>query len=180
MKIAILKERRAHEARVAASPDSIKKFMDLGCEVVIETGAGEGAALNDDAFKEAGAKIAKDPSATVKGADVILKIQRPLDEEVSLFSKGQTLLCQANALIETDLVKKLADKGVRLFAMELVPRITRAQSMDILSSQANLSGYKAVLDATEYFPRALPMMSTAAGRINPANVFIMGVGVAGL
>ncbi len=180
MKIAILKERRAHEARVAASPDSVKKFKDLGCTVVIESGAGDGAALHDDAFKESGAEIAKSPSATVKGADVVLKIQRPTEDELSLFAKGQTLICQANALTETDLVKQLADKGVRLFAMELVPRISRAQSMDILSSQANLAGYKAVLDATQYFPRALPMMSTAAGRINPANVFVMGVGVAGL
>ncbi|MBP5856671.1 Re/Si-specific NAD(P)(+) transhydrogenase subunit alpha [Marivibrio halodurans] len=180
MKIAILKERRAHELRVAASPDSVKKFIDLGCEVTIETGAGTGAALHDTAFEEAGARIAKDPAATVKGADVVLKIQRPTAEEIGLFAKGQTLLCQANALTEPALMTQLAEKGVRLFAMELVPRITRAQSMDILSSQANMAGYKAVLDAVQYFPRALPMMSTAAGRINPANVFVMGVGVAGL
>lgn len=180
MKIAILKERRAHEKRVAASPDSVKKFTDLGCEVVVESGAGDAAALHDAAFKEAGATIAKDAAAALKGADVVLKVQRPMDEELSQFAKGQTLICQANALIETDLVAKLADRGVRLFAMELVPRITRAQSMDILSSQANMAGYKAVLDALEHFPRAMPMMSTAAGRVNPANVFVMGVGVAGL
>ncbi|MCR9221182.1 MAG: Re/Si-specific NAD(P)(+) transhydrogenase subunit alpha [Alphaproteobacteria bacterium] len=180
MKIAILKERRAHEKRVAASPDSVKKFTDLGCEVVVESGAGDAAALHDAAFKEAGATIAKDAAAALKGADVALKVQRPMDDELSLFAKGQTLICQANALIETDLVGKLAERGVRLFAMELVPRITRAQSMDILSSQANMAGYKAVLDALEHFPRAMPMMSTAAGRVNPANVFVMGVGVAGL
>lgn len=180
MKIAILKERRAHEKRVAGSPDSVKKFVDLGCEVVVEAGAGDQAALHDDAFKEAGASIAKDAAAAVKGADVVLKIQRPMEDELALFAKGQTLICQANALTEPELMKQLAEKGVRLFAMELLPRITRAQSMDILSSQANMAGYKAVLDALEFFPRAMPMMSTAAGRVNPANVFVMGVGVAGL
>jgi len=180
MKIAILKERRAHEKRVAGSPDSVKKFIDLGCEVVVESGAGDEAALHDDAFKQAGATIAKDAASAVKGADVVLKIQRPTDDELSLFAKGQTLICQANALTEPALMKRLAEQGVRVFAMELAPRITRAQSMDILSSQANMAGYKAVLDALEFFPRAMPMMSTAAGRVNPANVFVMGVGVAGL
>lgn len=180
MKIAVLKERRDGEKRVAASPDSVAKFISLGCSVTVETGAGDAASILDDAFKEAGATIAKTAADTVKGADLVLKIARPLESEIKLFSKGQALACHAYALTEGETVKALNDQGVTLFAMELVPRITRAQSMDILSSQANMSGYKAVLDALEYYGRALPMMSTAAGRVNPANVFIMGVGVAGL
>jgi len=169
MKIAVLKERRDGEKRVAASPDSVAKFISLGCSVTVESGAGDAASILDDAFKEAGATIAKTAADTVKGADLVLKIARPMESEIKLFSKGQALVCQA-----------YAKAGITTFAMELVPRITRAQSMDILSSQANMSGYKAVLDALEYYGRALPMMSTAAGRVNPANVFIMGVGVAGL
>ncbi|MDW3206620.1 MAG: Re/Si-specific NAD(P)(+) transhydrogenase subunit alpha [Alphaproteobacteria bacterium] len=180
MKIAVLKERRAGEKRVAASPDSVAKFIQLNCTVTVESGAGESASISDDAFKEAGAQIAKSPAETIKGADLVLKIARPTDDEIKLFAKGQALACHAYALTESDMVKKLAAQGVTLFAMELVPRITRAQSMDILSSQANMSGYKAVLDALQYYGRALPMMSTAAGRVNPANVFVMGVGVAGL
>jgi NAD(P) transhydrogenase subunit alpha len=180
MKIAVLKERRAGEKRVAASPDSIAKFIQLNCTVTVESGARESASISDDAYKAAGAQIAKSPADTVKGADLVLKIARPTDEEIKLFSKGQALACHAYALTEGAMVQKLAAQGVTLFAMELVPRITRAQSMDILSSQANMAGYKAVLDALQYYGRALPMMSTAAGRVNPANVFIMGVGVAGL
>lgn len=180
MKIAVLKERRAGEKRVAASPDSVAKFIQLNCTVTVESGAGESASISDEAYKNAGAQIAKTPSETVKGADLVLKIARPMEDEIKLFAKGQALACHAYALTEGDLVRKLATQGVTLFAMELVPRITRAQSMDILSSQANMSGYKAVLDALQHYGRALPMMSTAAGRVNPANVFVMGVGVAGL
>jgi len=180
MKIAVLKERRDGEKRVAASPDSVAKYIQLGCSMTVETGAGDAASIHDSAFKDAGASIAKSPAETIKGADLVLKIARPLDDEIALFTKGQALACHANALTEGATVKALAAQGVTLFAMELVPRITRAQSMDILSSQANMAGYKSVLDALEVYGRALPMMSTAAGRINPANVFIMGVGVAGL
>lgn len=180
MKIAVLKERRDGERRVAASPDSVQKFVKLGCSITIESGAGDAASISDDAFKDAGAEIAKTAAATVKGADVVLKIGRPLPDEIGLFSKGQALACHAYALTDGDTVAALNAAGVTLFAMELVPRITRAQSMDILSSQANMAGYKSVLDALEVYGRALPMMSTAAGKIPPANVFIMGVGVAGL
>ncbi len=185
MKIAVLKERRPGEQRVAASPETVKKFVDLGCIVTVEKGAGDGAALSDATFEEAGAKIAATPAATVKDADVVLKVQRPMTEadgedEVALLGKGQILLCQMNALTDGTLVRACAERGVQAFAMELVPRITRAQSMDILSSQANIAGYKAVLDGIEQYGRAVPMMSTAAGRVTPANVFIMGVGVAGL
>jgi len=185
MKIAVLKERRDGEKRVAASPETVKKFVDLGAGVTVETGAGEHAALSDEVFKEAGATIGKNPADTVKGADIVLKVQRPMtasegSNEIALLSKGQILICQLNALVEGAAVRALAEQGVQAFAMELVPRITRAQSMDILSSQANIAGYKAVLDGIEHYGRAVPMMSTAAGRVTPANVFIMGVGVAGL
>ena len=180
MQIAILKERRPHETRVAAAPDTIEKLVAQGHDVVIEAGAGSGAAFSDDAFSQAGAKIAATAAQTVKGAAVVLKVQRPLASELSLFKPGQSLICHAAALSDKAIVSGLAKAGVRLFALELLPRITRAQSMDILSSQANMAGYKAVLDALEYFARAVPMMSTAAGRVTPANVFVMGVGVAGL
>ena len=185
MKIAVLKERRDGEKRVAVSPETVKKFRDLGADVTVETNAGEHAALSDATFEEAGAKIAASPAQTVAGADVILKVQRPMTaadgiDEVALFQKGQILVCQLNALTDGPLAHALAAAGVQSFAMELVPRITRAQSMDILSSQANIAGYKAVLDGIEHYGRAVPMMSTAAGRVSPANVFVMGVGVAGL
>ncbi len=185
MKIAVLKERRPGERRVALSPETAKKFTDLGADVTVEKGAGLEAAIPDEAFVEAGAKLAASPAATLKGADVVLKVQRPMTaaegpDEVALLSKGQILLCQLNALTEGALIKALSDAGVTSFAMELVPRITRAQSMDILSSQANIAGYKAVLDGIEAYGRAVPMMSTAAGRVSPANIFVMGVGVAGL
>ena len=185
MKIAVLKERRAGEQRVAASPETVKKFTELGCTVTVEKGAGNSAALSDTVFEEAGAKIAATAAATVKDADVVLKVQRPMtaaegEDEVGLLAKGQILLCQMNALSDGPVVRACADGGVQAFAMELVPRITRAQSMDILSSQANIAGYKAVLDGIEQYGRAVPMMSTAAGRVTPANVFVMGVGVAGL
>lgn len=185
MRIAVLKENRPHERRVAASVETVEKLTASGFEVVIETGAGVGASLSDSAFLDAGATLAESASAAAKGADLILKIQRPMlksegVDEIGYLKKGQMLACHLNALTELETVKALAKKGVTAFAMELMPRISRAQSMDILSSQANISGYKAVLDALEHYDRAVPMMSTAAGRIQPANVMIMGVGVAGL
>ncbi|MFK7867413.1 MAG: Re/Si-specific NAD(P)(+) transhydrogenase subunit alpha [Alphaproteobacteria bacterium] len=180
MQIAILKERRPHEYRVACAPDIIEKLVKDGHQVTVETGAGDSASFEDQAFEAAGATIAADPKSTVSGAAVIFKIQRPLLKELSLFSKGQTLICHAQALTDKETMTALNAQGVQLFALELLPRITRAQSMDILSSQANMAGYKAVLDALEHYGRAMPMMSTAAGRVQPANVFIMGVGVAGL
>ncbi|MEQ9491604.1 MAG: Re/Si-specific NAD(P)(+) transhydrogenase subunit alpha [Alphaproteobacteria bacterium] len=185
MKVAVLKERRAGERRVAASPDTVAKLVAAGVGVVVETGAGDQSALLDSAFKDAGATIGSDPAKTLAGADLVLKVQRPMtadegEDEVGLFKKGQILICHLNARINPETTRALAAKGVTLFAMELMPRISRAQSMDILSSQGNISGYKAVLDALEFYGRAMPMMSTAAGRVSPANAFIMGVGVAGL
>ena len=184
MKIAIPRERRANEARVAASPETVKKLVDLGCEVVVEKGAGKGAAFTDEAYKQDGAAIAKDAKAALAGAAVVLKVQRPLvggeDDEVALFAPGTILIGLADPLRAVADVEALAKAKITVFAMDLVPRITRAQSMDVLSSQANLAGYKAVLDGAAEFGRAFPMMMTAAGRINPARVMVMGAGVAGL
>ncbi|MFD2232526.1 Re/Si-specific NAD(P)(+) transhydrogenase subunit alpha [Phaeospirillum tilakii] len=180
MKIAIPKERRAGEARVAASPDTVKKFKGLGFDVVVETGAGAGAAIPDDLFREAGASLAADAASALADADIVLKVQRPLDEEVGLLKEGAVLVGALAALANRPLIEALAARKVTAFAMELLPRITRAQSMDILSSQASLAGYKAVLDATEHFGRAIPMMMTAAGTVAPARFLILGAGVAGL
>ena len=180
MKIAILRERRANETRVAASPETVRKFVGLGCEVAVEKGAGAGAAYPDATFKQAGAAIAKDPAAACKDAEVILKVQRPEPAELPNMPKGAVLAAMLDPYRAGDELTAIAEAGLTAFAMELMPRISRAQSMDVLSSQANLAGYKAVIDAAAEYGRAYPMMMTAAGRINPANVMVMGVGVAGL
>ncbi len=180
MKIAIPKERRAGEKRVAASPESVKKLAGLGFEVAVETGAGSAASFTDAAFQEAGARIAETAQAVCAGAGLILKVQRPLPEETAAFDKGAILCAKVDALVHRDEMTALADAGLTVFAMELMPRISRAQSMDVLSSQANLAGYRAVLDGAAELGRAFPMMMTAAGTIAPAKVFVMGVGVAGL
>jgi len=183
MKIAVPKERLSDEMRVAASPDSIKKLSALGFDFAIETGAGDGASFSDDALKEAGAEIVADAGSAISGSDLILKVRGPeadAGDEMSDYSSDKILIASLSALGNKEQMDKLAATGVTAFAMELMPRITRAQSMDILSSQSNLAGYKAVLDAASELGRAYPMMMTAAGTIPPAKVFIMGVGVAGL
>jgi len=184
MKIAIPKERRPNEVRVAASPETVTKLVALGCEVAVEKGAGLGAAIPDAAFSEAGATVAKDAKTTLADADVVLKVQRPLvggrPNELSLLAKGTVLIAIVDPFRAGDDVAALAKAGVTTFAMDLVPRITRAQSMDVLSSQANLAGYKAVLDAAAEYGRAFPMMMTAAGTVPAARVMVMGAGVAGL
>ncbi|MFT6556526.1 Re/Si-specific NAD(P)(+) transhydrogenase subunit alpha [Sneathiella sp.] len=186
MKIAIPKERREHEKRVAASPETVKKFVGLGVEVIVETGAGLTSSFSDQEYKDAGASIAGDAAAALKDADVVLKVQRPLTkaeggpDEVSMMKKGATLLAILAPLQNKDQVQAYADAGIEAHAMELVPRISRAQSMDVLSSQSNLAGYKAVLDAASVYGKGMPMMMTAAGTVAPAKAFIMGVGVAGL
>lgn len=186
MKIGIPKERRPLERRVAVSPETVKKFSGLGAKVVVETGAGAACGLTDDLFQAAGAEIAADAAAAVGDADLVLKVRRPLTEaeggpdEAAMLKSGAVLVAGLEALQNADQVKDYASKGIVAFAMELMPRITRAQSMDILSSQSNLAGYKAVLDANEHFPRAMPMMMTAAGTVAPARVFVFGAGVAGL
>jgi NAD(P) transhydrogenase subunit alpha len=185
MKIAIPKERRADEARVAASPDTVKKYVGMGFEVVVESGAGEGASLADSAFAEAGATIAADEAAALSDADVVLKVARPLTieeglDELALMKPGAILISHLAALQNKAQVEAYAKAGISAFALEMLPRITRAQSMDILSSQSNLAGYKSVLDAAAVYGRAFPMMMTAAGTIPPAKVLVLGAGVAGL
>ena len=185
MKIGILMERRAHEKRCAATPETVKKYIGLGAEVVVETGAGVAASISDAAFEAAGAKIAADAAATVAGVDVVLKVQRPMTaaegaDELAQLPKCTTLIAILNPHGAKEQVASYAAAGVDAMAMELVPRISRAQSMDVLSSQANLAGYKAVIDAAAEFNRAFPMMMTAAGTVAPARVLVMGAGVAGL
>ncbi|WP_448188852.1 Re/Si-specific NAD(P)(+) transhydrogenase subunit alpha [Azospirillum sp. sgz301742] len=186
MKVAIPKERRPNEARVAASPETVKKLKALGLDIVVESGAGLGASITDDAFTAAGATIAPDAATALSGADIVLKVQRPLlpaeggADELSLIKRGALLFGILNPHASRDHVKAYADAGVNAFAMEFMPRITRAQVMDVLSSQANLAGYKAVVDAASEYTRGFPMMMTAAGTVQPARAFIMGVGVAGL
>lgn len=184
MKIAVLKERAPNEARVAASPETVKKLIALGADVTVESGAGVSASVTDDAFSAAGATIAKDAAATLEGAEIILKVQRPLGagegpvDELALLKTGQTIIGAIAPF--GDHIPALAKTGVTAFAMEFVPRITRAQVMDVLSSQANLAGYRAVIEAASAYARVFPMMMTAAGTVAPAKTFIMGVGVAGL
>jgi NAD(P) transhydrogenase subunit alpha len=186
MKVAIPKERRAYEARVAATPDSIKRMKPLGLTFLVESGAGETAAIPDQAYVDAGAEIVGDAASLLSQADVVLKVARPLSsaesgaDEVANMKPGAVLISQLDPYRNRDQVADYAKRGIVAVAMELVPRITRAQSMDVLSSQANLAGYKAVIDAAEQFGRAFPMMMTAAGTIAPAKVMVMGAGVAGL
>ena len=186
MKVAVVKERRTFERRVAASPDTVKHMVGLGLEVVVESGAGGGAFFPDAVYESAGATIAADEAATLDGADLVLKVQRPLLgdgdglDELSLMKRGAALVGLLAPLEHPAEVEAYARAGISAIAMELVPRITRAQAMDVLSSQANLAGYKAAVDAAAEFGRAMPMMMTAAGTIKAARVLVMGAGVAGL
>jgi len=180
MKIAIPKERRPHESRVAASPETVKKLTALGCKVVIEKGAGAGAAITDSAYRDAGASIADDQKSALAEAEIVLKVQRPEAKELALIGKGAVVVSIMDPYRAGADLAALAGAGVTSFAMDLMPRITRAQTMDVLSSQSNLAGYKAVLDAAAEFGSAFPMMMTAAGTVPPARVLVMGAGVAGL
>ena len=185
MKIAIAKERREHERRVAATPDTVKKLVVLGLDVTIEAGAGEGAGYLDQAYQDMGAAIAADFAATVHDADIVFGVQRPLENDeganaLAEMKQGAVLIGLLAPLGHRDQVAAYAAAGVDAFAMEFVPRISRAQTMDVLSSQSSLAGYRAVLDGAAEFGRAFPMMMTAAGTIAPAKVFVLGAGVAGL
>ncbi|MBL8652724.1 MAG: Re/Si-specific NAD(P)(+) transhydrogenase subunit alpha [Alphaproteobacteria bacterium] len=185
MKVAIPKERRAYEARVATTPDAIKRMKPLGLTFLVEAGAGTTAAITDQAFIDAGAEIVSDNAALLAQADIVLKVARPLTaaegtDELAAMKPGTVLISQLDPYRNREQVADYAKRGIVAVAMELVPRITRAQSMDVLSSQANLAGYKAVIDAAEQFGRAFPMMMTAAGTVAPAKVMVMGAGVAGL
>jgi NAD(P) transhydrogenase subunit alpha len=177
MKIAVGAEIDQAEPRVAATPDTVKKFIGLGAEVAIEPGAGLKAGILDADYAAAGATVAAD---AVRGADVVLKVRRPGAAEVTRYQKGALVIAIMDPYGNDVALKAMADAGVTAVAMELMPRITRAQSMDVLSSQANLAGYRAVIDASAEYGRAFPMMMTAAGTVPAARVFIMGVGVAGL
>ncbi len=177
MKIAIAKEVDAAEPRVAATPDTVKKFKALGIDVAIEPGAGIKSGLLDADYETAGAVVSAD---AVKDADIVIKVKRPEISEVGAYRKGALVIAIMDPYGNEAALKALADAGVSAFAMELMPRITRAQVMDVLSSQANLAGYRAVIESAEAFGRAFPMMMTAAGTVPAAKVFVMGVGVAGL
>ncbi len=180
MKIAVPREVRDHETRVALSPETAAKFKAMGAEVVVETGAGAGSHITDKAFEEAGARITQSFAETVAGADLVLKVRHPMDSELDALAPGTLLVALLNPFGEGALMAALAERKITAFSLEFMPRITRAQSMDVLSSQSNLAGYKAVLDAAGAFHRAFPQMMTAAGTIPPAKVFVMGAGVAGL
>ncbi|MDT7934304.1 MAG: Re/Si-specific NAD(P)(+) transhydrogenase subunit alpha [Sphingomonadaceae bacterium] len=177
MKIGVLRETAAAERRVAATPETVKKYVGLGATVAIEPGAGEGAAIPDQAFADAGAEIAA-RDAVIAGADLILAVQAP--DALPGAAHGTALAAMMDPYRARDRLAALAGAGVTALAMDFMPRITRAQSMDVLSSQSNLAGYKAVLDAAAEYGRAFPMMMTAAGTIAAARVFVLGVGVAGL
>jgi len=180
MKVAVLKENRADERRVAASPETVRKMRGLGLDVVVESGAGAGASIPDQAFQDAGAVLASDRATALNGADVVIAVQRPDAADLGSAKEGAALIGLLAPYADKDQLKAIAEKKIRAFSLELVPRITRAQSMDVLSSQSNLAGYRAVLDAAYEFGRAFPMMMTAAGTVPPARVCVIGAGVAGL
>jgi NAD(P) transhydrogenase subunit alpha len=177
MRIAIAAEADAAEPRVAATPETVKKFKALGAEVAVARGAGIASGILDADYEAAGAEVGDN---VTQNADVVLKVRRPAAGELANFKKGALIVAIMDPFGNEAALKQMADAGLVAFAMELMPRITRAQSMDVLSSQANLAGYRAVIDAAGEYGRALPMMMTAAGTVPAAKVFIMGVGVAGL
>lgn len=185
MKLVVLRELRSQERRVAATPDTVKHFCGLGLDVMVEQGAGAQAHIPDSLYQEAGAQLFSDRTVLV-GADIVLKVQRPISEkedgnpEPLNLKKGALLIGLLDPRANPEQVQDYASRKVMAASLELLPRITRAQSMDVLSSQSNLAGYKAVIDAAAIFGRAMPMMMTAAGTVAPAKVFVLGAGVAGL
>jgi NAD(P) transhydrogenase subunit alpha len=168
------------EPRIGLTPETAKRLAAKGCKVVMQSGAGLRSRFSDDDYRAAGAEIAAGRAEAVRNADIVLKVRRPAAEEVSELKSGATLVAMLEPFGDRAGLEAIAGRGVTSYAMELMPRITRAQSMDVLSSQSNLAGYKAVIDAAEAFERALPMMMTAAGTVPAAKVFVMGAGVAGL
>ena len=178
MIIGVPKETQKDESRVAAVPETVKKLIAMGFEVVVEKGAGDGALIPDSAFESAGASMVTNAKAL--GSELVFKVRPPSGDEIGKLTKGATVISLMEPYSNNDVAKKLDAAGVHGFGLELVPRITRAQSMDVLSSQANLAGYRAVLEASAVFTRAFPMMMTAAGTVPPAKVLVMGAGVAGL
>jgi NAD(P) transhydrogenase subunit alpha len=180
MRIAVLSETDGAETRVSATPDTVKKYKSLGADVVVQAGAGAKAGIPDAEFEAAGASIAASAAEALKDADVILKVRRPAKGELDGVKPGALVIAIMDPYGQDEALKALAEAGVAAFSMELMPRITRAQVMDVLSSQANLAGYRAVIDASAEYGRAMPMMMTAAGTVPAARLFVMGAGVAGL
>jgi NAD(P) transhydrogenase subunit alpha len=186
MKMGVPRERRPGERRVAASPDTVKRLLGQGVDVLVETGAGAGSRIADQAYADAGAGLEKDVAALYRQADLVLKVRRPLTagegelDEMALLRSGQVLIGMLNPYQNREQVEAYATAGVTAFALELLPRTTRAQAMDVLSSQANLAGYRAIIDGLAEFDRVMPMLMTAAGTVPPAKVFVIGAGVAGL
>ena len=180
MKIAIAKEIEVGERRVALNPDTVARLVKQGLEIWVETGAGEGSFFSNDAYEAAGAKIISDIGVLWGEADILLKVGLPKEQEIHQLREGSVLISFLNPLGQPEVMQQLANRRVTAFSMELIPRTSRAQSMDALSSQAGVAGYKAVLIAAAASPKFFPMLTTAAGTIKPAKVFIMGAGVAGL
>jgi len=178
--IAVTRERRDGETRCAVTPETVKKLVAMGATVTVEAGTGTGSSIPDDDYVAAGATVAKDTKAVLSGADIVLKVRGPTAQETSALKPGAVVVALLDAYRDKETVTALAGAGATAFAMEFVPRISRAQVMDALSSQANLAGYRAVIEAAWAYGKGFPMMMTAAGTVAPAKVFIMGVGVAGL
>ena len=178
--IAVTRERREGETRCAVTPETVKKLIALGATVTVEAGTGAGSSIPDADYEAAGATVAKDTKAVLSGADLVLKVRGPTAQEISALKPGAIVAAMLDAYREKDTVQALAGAGTTAFAMEFVPRITRAQVMDVLSSQANLAGYRAVIEAAYAYGKGFPMMMTAAGTVAAAKVFVMGAGVAGL
>ena len=180
MKIAVLKERKEHELRVAATPDMVKKYVALGVQVCVEAGAGKGASIADEAFHAAGATIAYESSSCTHEAGIILRVSAPEKEELMLMPEGAILVGMLDPHAQKQSLAAYNLKKISAFSLELLPRISRAQAMDVLSSQSNLAGYRAVIDAVAAFGKVVPMMMTAAGTVAPAKALVLGAGVAGL
>lgn len=178
--IAVTRERREGESRCAATPETVKKLLALGASVTVESGTGAGSSISDADYEAAGARVTSDLAAVLAGADVLLKVRGPTASETSALKSGTVVVGMLDAYRDKATVDALKGQGASAFAMEFVPRITRAQVMDVLSSQANLAGYRAVIEAAHTYGRGFPMMMTAAGTVAAAKVFVMGAGVAGL
>ncbi len=180
MRIGIPKESAAGETRVAAVPETVARLVKAGASATVEAGLGTASGIADDAYVEAGASVADDPASVFDDADLLLKVRPPSDEEIALLAEGRALISLLAPRTSGELVRRLAEAKVTAFALDEMPRITRAQAMDVLSSMSTLAGYKAVLLAADALPRMMPMMMTAAGTLRPASVLVVGAGVAGL
>jgi NAD(P) transhydrogenase subunit alpha len=178
--LAVPKETAANERRVALVPDVVKRFTSMGLSVLVQAGAGAGAFISDEAYAQSGATIVPDAATLYQRADIVVKVQKPAPEEISLMRPGTTLIAFLQPMVNLDLVRQLVQQRITAFSMDAIPRTTRAQYMDALSSMATIAGYKAVLLAADHLPKFFPLLTTAAGTIAPARVLVIGAGVAGL